>query len=204
MLLFAGLGNPGPEHAGNRHNAGFMALDAITERYRFRRPRARFHGLLAEGEIAGVKVLALKPMVYMNRSGVSLAAAVRFYKLPLDAVVVFHDEVDLEPGRLKVKRGGGSAGHNGLRSIDAHLGRDYRRVRLGVGHPGDKNKVVSYVLKDFSKAERATMARLVDALAEAAPLLVAGEDAAFMTRVALILKPPTLKPRPAAGPDDGA
>ena len=204
MLLLVGLGNPGPRHARNRHNIGFMALDEILRRYDFARPRKRFHGLFAEGRVAGERVLALKPLTYMNRSGRSVRAALRFYKLPLDKVVVFHDDLDLQPGKLKVKTGGGNAGHNGLRDIDPQIGRGYRRVRLGIGHPGDKHRVLSYVLKDFAKAERERQERLIEAVAEAAPLLIEGDDPGFMTRVALILNPPKPKPpRQHPPPDDG-
>lgn len=200
MLLLAGLGNPGPGHANNRHNFGFMALDEIVRRHSFGSERRRFHGLLAEGAIEGEKVLALKPQTFMNESGRAVAEAVRFYKLPLEKVVIFHDELDLAPGKIKVKLGGGVAGHNGLRSIAAHLGRDFRRVRLGIGHPGDKRRVTSYVLKDFAKADRAWIEKLLDAAAEAVPLLIAGDDPGFMTKVALILKPPKPKPKPEAKP----
>ena len=195
MLLLVGLGNPGPGHAKNRHNIGFMAADKIVQRHAFAPPRRRHRGLLAEGRIAGEKVFVLKPLTFMNQSGRSVAEAVRFYKLPPDRMIVFHDELDLAPGKLKVKRGGGHAGHNGLRSIDAHIGRDYRRVRLGIGHPGDKDKVLAYVLKDFARAERERIAHLLEAVAEALPLLVEGDDAGFMTKVALLLAPP--KPKPA-------
>ncbi len=201
MLLLVGLGNPGPRHAGSRHNIGFLALDEIVRRHSFARARRRFHGLLAEGRIAGEKVLALKPTTFMNRSGRSVAAAVRFYKLPLGKVIVFHDDIDLAPGKLKVKRGGGHAGHNGLRDIDPHIGTGYRRVRLGIGHPGDKDKVEAYVLNDFSKAERARLNKLFDAVGQALPLLVKGDDPGFMTKVALVTAPPRPKTtRPATRP----
>ncbi len=200
MLLVVGLGNPGPAYARNRHNIGYLAVDAIVHRHSFQPFRARFAGQLAEGSIDGVKTLCLKPTTYMNESGRSVAAAVRFHKLTLDRVIVIHDEVDLAPGKLRVKQGGGSAGHNGLRSIDDHLGSDYWRIRLGIGHPGDKDRVPDYVLHDFARADRAWVAPLIDAVAEAFPLMAHGEAAKFATKVALLLKPPTPKPAKPAPP----
>ncbi len=190
MLLLVGLGNPGPAHANNRHNIGFMAVDEIVRRHSFGPGRKRFLGEAFEGVVAGHKVLALKPLGFVNRSGESVGAAMRFFKLAHAEVTVIHDELDLVAGRLRVKRGGGSAGHNGLKSITAHVGADYRRVRLGIGHPGDKDAVTNYVLHDFAKADRAWIGPLLDAMAEALPMLVAGDDAGFMTRVALICPPP--------------
>ncbi len=184
-LLLVGLGNPGREHAGQRHNVGFMALDAIAGRYDLSPPRARFRGSVREGAVAGVRVLALKPMTFMNESGRSVGEAARFYKLGPDAVVAFHDELDLAPGKVRVKVGGGAAGHNGLRSLDAHLGAGYRRVRIGIGHPGHKDKVLGHVLHDFSRDDSRWLDPVLDAIAEAAPDLVRGEDANFMNRVAL-------------------
>ena len=195
MLCFVGLGNPGPEHARNRHNIGFMALDAIAHRYGFASFRARFHGLLAQGTIGGRSCFAFKPATYMNRSGIAVGALVRFFRIPLGEVVVFHDEIDLAPGKVRAKRGGGNAGHNGLRSLDAHLGPGYRRVRLGVGHPGEKDRVHGHVLKNFGKAEGAWVEPLIDAVAEAAPLLALVDDPGFMTRVALLTQPPKKEPR---------
>jgi PTH1 family peptidyl-tRNA hydrolase len=187
MLLWVGLGNPEPGMARQRHNIGFMALDVIAARHGFSPWRARFKGLVAEGSIGGVKVLGLKPMTYMNASGESVQAAAAFYKLPPEAITVFHDELDLVPGKVRVKRGGGAAGHNGLRSIDRMLGtQDYWRVRLGIGHPGSKERVLGHVLSDFGKADREWLIATLDAVAEAAPLLAAGEAEAFMTRVALL------------------
>jgi peptidyl-tRNA hydrolase, PTH1 family len=199
MRLLVGLGNPGSRYERNRHNIGFMAVDAIVRRHRFSPSRSKFSGELAEGTIGGEKVLALKPQTYMNDSGKSVLGAASFYKIPPADIIVIHDEVDLAPGKLRVKRGGGAAGHNGLRSIDAHLGNDYWRVRLGIGHPGIKELVPHYVLQNFLKEEEAWVAPLVDAVAEAIPLLAEGNDQAFMNRVALILNPPRPKPpRPAA------
>src|SRR5580698_4246089 len=195
-LLIAGLGNPGADYARNRHNVGFMAVDVIRESYPFAPWRSRFQGLLAEGTLGGRKTYLLKPMTYMNDSGVSVGAALRFYKLPLTALVVFHDEIDLAAGKLKMKTGGGDAGNNGLRSITATLGPDYRRVRIGVGHPGDKGRVHGHVLSNFSKADEDWLVPMLDALAEAAPRLAADDDPGFMNKVALVLNPPVNKPRP--------
>lgn len=188
-LLIAGLGNPGEKYAGHRHNVGFMAADAIAATHRFAPWRQRYHGFISEGVLGGRKTLLLKPMTYMNESGRAVGEAARFLKLPLDAVVVIHDELDLAPGKLRAKQGGGDAGHNGLRSITATLGPDYRRVRIGVGHPG-KPAVLSYALHDFSKADKEWLGPLLGAIADAAPYLAAGDDAGFMNRIALATKPP--------------
>ncbi len=196
MLLLVGLGNPGTEYLRNRHNIGFIALDAIAEHHGFSPWRRRFQGQACEGHLGSVKVLALKPTTYMNESGRAIGEASRFYKIDPVDVVVLHDEIDLAPGKLKMKRGGGHAGHNGLRNIHAHIGADYRRIRLGVGHPGDKNRVKGFVLKDFSKTERDWLPDLFDAIAEAAPLLAAGDDPGFASKVALIRNPPEHKPKP--------
>ncbi|MDE0727091.1 MAG: aminoacyl-tRNA hydrolase [Alphaproteobacteria bacterium] len=197
MLLLVGLGNPGNKYADNRHNIGFMAVDEIVRRHDFAVARKRFQGLLCEGKLGGQKVLALKPQTFMNESGRSVGEAARFYKLSPDQIVVIHDELDLAPGKLRVKRGGGLAGHNGLRSLAAHIGKDFRRIRLGVGHPGDKGKVLSHVLRDFAKADDAWLDPLLAAMAQAAALLVRDDsDSAFASKVALILKPPTHKPKP--------
>jgi len=203
MLLFVGLGNPGPKYENNRHNIGFMAVDEIARRYGFGPWRSRFQGLAAEGLIAGEKVLALKPMTYMNESGRAVGEAVRFFKLPVDVVTVFYDELDLVPGKMRLKRGGGAGGHNGIRSIDNHIDKDYRRVRLGIGHPGDKNRVHGYVLADFAKAERAAwLETLIDAVAREVEELVRGDEARFMSRVAHAVFPPP--PKPAKPPADKA
>lgn len=198
MLLFVGLGNPGPEHARNRHNFGYMAVDEIIRRHHFPAERKRFQGLISEGRLDGARVMALKPTTYMNESGRSVGEAMRFYKLTPDQIVVFHDEVDLAAGKIRVKRGGGSAGHNGLRSLDRHIGNDYRRVRLGVGHPGNKHRVAKYTLSDFAKSDTAWVDDLLDAIADAAPLLAAGDDPGFATKVALLRRLPPPKPSPAA------
>ncbi|MAN81379.1 MAG: aminoacyl-tRNA hydrolase [Rhodospirillaceae bacterium] len=190
MLLLVGLGNPGPSYRDNRHNVGFMAVDAIHDRWRLGPYRTKFHGDLADGAIAGGKVLVLKPQTYMNESGRAVQAVMTFYKLKPADLIVFHDELDLAAGKLRVKTGGGHAGHNGLRNIQAHIGPDFRRVRIGVGHPGDKNQVVGHVLKDFSKEDLQWRDTLLDAVADNADLLVSGDDAGFQNRVALALKPP--------------
>jgi PTH1 family peptidyl-tRNA hydrolase len=191
MLLWVGLGNPEPGMARNRHNIGFMALDTIAIRYDFSPWRQRFKGLVSEGIIAGEKILALKPQTYMNASGESVQAAAAFYKLPIEAITAFHDELDLVPGKVRVKRGGGAAGHNGLRSMDRLLGSpDYWRVRLGIGHPGDKARVLGHVLGDFVAADRDWLLPVLDAVADAAPLLVEGKPEDFMTRVALLVQGP--------------
>ena len=191
MKLFVGLGNPGDRYARHRHNVGFMAVERIADRYRFGPWRQRFQGRLAEGLIDGERVWLLEPQTFMNESGRSIAEAARFMKLPLGDVVVFHDELDLAAGKVRVKEGGGVAGHNGLRSADACLGsREFRRVRIGIGHPGHKDRVTGHVLSDFHKAEQTWLEPLLDAIADAAPLLAKGEDNAFMSRVALLTQPP--------------
>lgn len=191
MRLIVGLGNPGPEYARNRHNVGFMAADAIVRRHRFSPWRAKFAGEIAEGEFVGERVLVLKPMTYMNDSGSSVAAAARFFKVPVGDVIVLHDEIDLAPGKVRIKKGGGHAGHNGLRSIDDHMGSDFLRVRIGIGHPGDPDRVADYVLSDFSKAERDEWVEaLIEALAEQSPLLLRGDESGFMSKIALALQPP--------------
>ncbi|MBN9511009.1 MAG: aminoacyl-tRNA hydrolase [Alphaproteobacteria bacterium] len=187
MLLWVGLGNPEPAMARQRHNIGFLALDTIAIRYGFAPWRQRFRGLVSEGTVGGERILALKPQTYMNASGESVQAAAAFYKLPAGAITAFHDELDLAPGKVRVKRGGGAAGHNGLRSMDRALGTpDYWRVRLGIGHPGEKDRVLGYVLGDFAKADRDWLIPLLDAVAEAAPLLAAGRTEDFMSKVALL------------------
>ena len=189
-LLIAGLGNPGSQYAKNRHNAGFIVLDELHAHYRFGHWKAKFEGLLSEGALAGRKTYLLKPQTFMNLSGDSVGKALNFFKLPLDALVVVHDEIDLAAGKLKVKTGGGDAGQNGLRSITAACGADYRRVRLGIGHPGDKDRVSGHVLQNFSKDDIAWLKPLVEAMVEAAPLLAKDDDKGFMSKVALLLQPP--------------
>ncbi len=186
MLLWVGLGNPEPGQVRQRHNIGFMALDRIASRHGFSPWRRRFKGEVAEGSIAGQRVLALKPLTYMNDSGEAVQPAAAFFKLAPEAITAFHDELDLTPGKVRVKRGGGAAGHNGLRSMDRRLGTpEYWRVRLGIGHPGQKEHVLGHVLGDFAKVEQPWLTALLDGVAEAAPLLVEGQAEAFMSRVAL-------------------
>ena len=194
-LLIAGLGNPGSQYAKNRHNAGFLVVDALHAHYKFGPWKVRFEGYLSEGKLAGRKTYLLKPQTYMNLSGGSVGPALRFFKLPLEALVVIHDEIDLVAGKIKVKTGGGDAGQNGLRSITATLGPDYRRVRLGIGHPGEKSMVSGHVLQNFSKDDISWLRPLVEAMVEAAPLLAEDDDAGFMSKVALLLKPPANKPK---------
>jgi PTH1 family peptidyl-tRNA hydrolase len=197
MKLFVGLGNPGPDYAGNRHNIGFMVLDRIAADHGFGPWRKAHHGVMAEGRLGSEKVALLKPETFMNLSGQAVHAAVAFYKLPLGDVVVFHDELDLAPGKLRTKMGGGHAGHNGLRSIHAHLGEAYGRVRLGIGHPGHKDAVAGYVLRDFSKADRDWLDPLLDGISDAAVSLASGDTAGFLNLVALRVSPPRKVPRAA-------
>jgi len=185
MILIAGLGNPGARHAKNRHNIGFMAIEAIASEHRIGPFRSRFQGLVAEGLIGATRVALLAPQTFMNESGRSVGEAMRFHKLDLKAIVVIHDELDLAPAKMRVKLGGGNAGHNGLRSITAHVGNDYKRVRLGIGHPGDKALVYPFVLGDFSKAEMGWVRALCDAVGRHAELLAKGEDASFQNKVHL-------------------
>ena len=200
-LLIAGLGNPGAQYARNRHNAGFILADEIHAHYRFAPWRSKFDGQLSEGSLGGRKTYLLKPQTFMNLSGDCIGPALRFFKLPLTALVVAHDEIDLAAGKLKVKTGGGDAGQNGLRSITATLGPDYRRVRIGIGHPGDKSRVSGHVLQDFSKDDIVWLKALVGAMVEAAPLLADDDDAGFMSKVALLTAPPKPeKPKPAKAP----
>src|SRR5690349_2875041 len=183
MLLFVGLGNPGTRHAGNRHNVGFMAVQAIARRHELSPWRRRFQGVAVEGPLAGERVLLLLPGTYMNESGRAVQEAARFYKVEPGNIVVFHDEVDLPPAKVRVKTGGGVAGHNGLRSITAHVGNDYKRVRIGIGHPGVKELVHGYVLGDFAKAERPWVEALAAVIADNAGLLARGEDNTFQNKV---------------------
>ena len=188
MQLWVGLGNPGASHALNRHNVGFMAVDTIAEVHGFDPWRKQFGGWSALGRIATTRILLLKPATFMNDSGRSVAEALRFYKLDLAVLTAFHDELDAAPFRVKVKTGGGAAGHNGLRSIDQHLGPDYRRVRLGIGHPGHKDRVTGHVLGNYAKAEMDDLSDMLGAVAAEAPLLAAGDDTRFVNDVALRLK----------------
>jgi PTH1 family peptidyl-tRNA hydrolase len=185
MLVIAGLGNPGARYARNRHNIGFMALEEIAQAHRFERFRSRFSGLAANGVVGGKRVMLLAPQTFMNESGRSVGEALRFLKLDCASLVVIHDELDLAPGKIRVKVGGGNAGHNGLRSISAHVGNDYRRVRLGIGHPGDKALVHNFVLSDFAKSETGWVDAVCRAVADAIPLLVEDQDARFQNKAHL-------------------
>ncbi|WP_309623181.1 aminoacyl-tRNA hydrolase [Novosphingobium sp.] len=187
MQLWVGLGNPGAQYALHRHNVGFMAIDTIAEVHGFSPAQKKFQGWLQEGRIGGVKVLLLKPATYMNESGRAVGEALRFYKLDTEALTVFHDELDLAPFKVKVKQGGGTAGHNGLRSIDQHLGADFRRVRIGIGHPGHKDRVTGYVLGNYAKAEMDPLADMLGAVAAEADRLADGDDPRFMNDIALRL-----------------
>ncbi len=185
MQIWAGLGNPGASYALNRHNVGFMAVDTIAATYGFSPWKARFQGLASEGRIGTAKVLLLKPATFMNESGRAIGEALRFFKLEPDALTVLYDELDLDPMRVKVKTGGGAAGHNGIRSAIAHVGADFRRVRIGIGHPGHKDRVLGYVLGNYAKAEIDDLAHMLGAVAAEAVWLAEGNDARFMSDVAL-------------------
>ncbi|MGR3512471.1 MAG: aminoacyl-tRNA hydrolase [Paracoccaceae bacterium] len=190
MILFVGLGNPGAKYAGNRHNIGFMALDRLASDHGFGPWRGKFQGSVAEGTLGGQKTILLKPETFMNKSGQSVGEAVRFYKLAPEAVIVFHDEIDLAPGKLRVKQGGGHAGHNGLRSLHAHIGDAYQRVRMGVGHPGHKDAVPHYVLKDFARADQDWLDDMLRGISDGAEHLASGDTGRFQNAVALRLNPP--------------
>jgi PTH1 family peptidyl-tRNA hydrolase len=188
MLLFAGLGNPGAKYANNRHNVGFMAADAIARRHSFAPWSKKFQAEIAEGKIGGEKVLLIKPQTFMNLSGQSVGEAMRFYKVEPSAVTVFYDEIELPAGKVRVKVGGGSAGHNGIRSLDQHIGKHYRRVRIGVGHPGVKEMVHGHVLGDFAKSDREWLDVLLDAIAGNAELVAKGDENGFMNKITLALR----------------
>ncbi|WP_275783913.1 aminoacyl-tRNA hydrolase [Pararhizobium gei] len=185
MQILAGLGNPGSQYAGNRHNIGFMAVDAIQQRHSFAPWTKKFKALMSEGEIGGERVLLLKPQTFMNLSGEAVGEAMRFYKLAPKDILAIYDELDLLPGKARIKTGGGHGGHNGIKSLDAHCGKDYRRLRLGIGHPGAKEKVNGHVLGDFAKIDKVWLEPLLDALAENAAMLVKGEDSQFLNKLSL-------------------
>ncbi|WP_095090855.1 aminoacyl-tRNA hydrolase [Mesorhizobium sophorae] len=200
MLLFAGLGNPGAKYANNRHNVGFMAADAIARRHSFSPWSKKFQGLISEGTLGGEKIVLIKPQTFMNLSGQSVGEALRFYKLELSALTVFYDEIDLAEGKLRIKTGGGAGGHNGIRSIDGHVGNAYRRVRIGVGHPGVKEMVQHHVLGDFAKVDREWLEPLLDAIADNAAMIVKGDESGFMNKASLAIQgkaaPEPEKPAP--------
>ncbi|MEO1240645.1 MAG: aminoacyl-tRNA hydrolase [Pseudomonadota bacterium] len=207
MIILVGLGNPGAKYAYHRHNVGFMAVDAIADAHGFGPARQKFDAEIREGVLDGPngrkKALALKPLTYMNDSGRAVQKAMQFYKLQQSDIIVFYDELDLAPGKLRVKTGGGAAGHNGIRSIDAHVGNNFRRVRIGIGHPGDKSRVTNHVLGNFAKADQDWLAPMLDAIAAAAPFLLADDDNRFATAVAQRLAPAAAKqskPTEAAAP----
>lgn len=206
MKLFVGLGNPGAKYAGNRHNVGFMAVDQIADAHGFGPWRSKFQGVTSEGRLGTEKVILLKPETFMNKSGQAVGEAVRFFKLDPTDVTVFHDEIDLAPAKLRVKQGGGHAGHNGLRSLHGHIGDTYQRVRIGVGHPGHKDAVPTYVLKDFAKADQDWLADLLQGIADGAISLAEGDTGRFQNAVALRLNPPrpstgTKSPKPSPEPE---
>jgi PTH1 family peptidyl-tRNA hydrolase len=204
MQLWVGLGNPGAKYAGNRHNIGWMALDRIAGDHGFAPWRAKFQGSLCEGSLGGEKVLLLKPETFMNLSGQSVGEAMRFYKLTAADVTVFHDELDLAPGKIRVKSGGGHAGHNGLRSMHQHIGEAYDRVRLGIGHPGHKDRVAAYVLSDFAKADQDWLDDLMRGISDGAPELARGDSGRFLNAVALRMAPPRSSKSPAPKSADTA
>ncbi|MBU2983386.1 aminoacyl-tRNA hydrolase [Lentibacter algarum] len=204
MKIFVGLGNPGAKYAQNRHNIGFMALDEIAAAHGFGPWKSRFQGLVSEGRFGSEKVVLLKPETFMNLSGQSVGEAMRFYKLTPDDITVFHDELDLAPGKCRVKQGGGHAGHNGLRSIHAHIGAEYQRIRLGIGHPGHKDAVARYVLHDFAKADQSWLDDVIRGIGDGAADLAAGDTGRFMNAVALRVNPPREKlerAKPAGKPE---
>ncbi|MEZ5648472.1 MAG: aminoacyl-tRNA hydrolase [Alphaproteobacteria bacterium] len=186
MRLLVGLGNPGPRYAHNRHNVGYMAIDAIRHHYGFASERSRFQSAVSEGEIKGCKILTLRPLTYMNESGRAVREAMGFYKIEPSEVLVIHDELDLAPGKVRTKQGGSAGGHNGLRSLDSYCGTDYWRLRIGIGHPGVKEAVSAHVLSDFAKIDQEWLPQVINAVVDALPLLLEGETNRFMTRVALL------------------
>jgi PTH1 family peptidyl-tRNA hydrolase len=189
MLLFVGLGNPGKKYDDNRHNIGFMAVDEIILRHNFSEPKIKHQGARYEGKLGTTKVLILKPLTFMNLSGKSVSEVARFYKIPSEDIFVFHDELDMPSGKIKFKTGGGNAGHNGLRSIDQYINKDYHRIRLGIGHPGDKSRVTGHVLGDFSKADITWLDPLLNAVGRSAEKLLSGNGIDFLNAIGLLLKP---------------
>jgi PTH1 family peptidyl-tRNA hydrolase len=198
MLIIAGLGNPGARYEKNRHNIGFMAVDEIARRWRFGSVRAKFQSMISEGEIEGRKILLMKPQTFMNNSGNAVGEAARFYKIPPADIIVFHDEIDLAPGRFRMKTGGGAAGQNGVRSLISQLGSDFRRARMGIGHPGEPQLVMPHVLGDFHKAEQPWLEAMLNACADALPFAVKGEDERYQGEVLRLAPAPKFSPRQAA------
>ena len=198
MIIIAGLGNPGPKYQNNRHNIGFMAADEIARRWRFGPERAKFQSIIREGEVEGTRVLLMKPQTFMNNSGNAVGEAARFYKIAPADVIVFHDEIDLAPGRFRMKKGGGAAGQNGIRSLISQLGPDFRRARMGVGHPGEAHLVMPHVLGDFHKAEQPWLEALLNACADALPFALAGDDERYQGEVLRLAPAPKFSPRQAA------
>jgi PTH1 family peptidyl-tRNA hydrolase len=198
MVLLVGLGNPGQDYAKNRHNIGFMAVDEIARRYSFGPWRRRFQGQAADGRLSGKRAFALKPETYMNESGRAVTQAMRYYRLEPEDVIVLYDEIDLDAGKVRCKQGGGNAGHNGLRSLDSHIGRNYVRVRLGIGHPGDRDRVSSHVLGNFSNADMVWVTNVIDAVSDAVPALAIGDIPGFSNQVAQRLSPAKSGPKPGA------
>jgi PTH1 family peptidyl-tRNA hydrolase len=195
MIIIAGLGNPGPKYQNNRHNIGFMAVDEISSRWRFGPERAKFQSIISEGEVEGTKILLMKPQTFMNESGRAVGEAARFYKIAPANIIIFHDEIDLAPGRFRMKTGGGAAGQNGVRSLISHLGADFRRARMGIGHPGEAHLVMPHVLGDFHKAEQPWLEALLRACADALPFAVAGEDERYQGEVLRLAPAPKFSPR---------
>ena len=191
MLLLVGLGNPGTKHEDNRHNIGFMAVDEIILRHNFSEPKIKYQGAIYEGRLGGEKALILKPLTFMNLSGKSVSQVARFYKIPSEDIFVFYDELDLEAGRIKFKTGGGNAGHNGLRSLDQYINKNYHRIRLGIGHPGDKSRVSGHVLGDFTRADEKWLEPLLNAVGRSAEKLISCDGINFLNEIGLILKPNT-------------
>ena len=198
MVLLVGLGNPGQDYAKNRHNIGFMVVDEIARRYSFGPWRRRFQGQAADGRLSGKRAFALKPETYMNESGRAVTQAMRYYRLEPEDVIVLYDEIDLDAGKVRCKQGGGNAGHNGLRSLDSHIGRNYVRVRLGIGHPGDRDRVSSHVLGNFSNADMVWVTDVIDAVSDAVPALAIGDIPGFSNQVAQRLSPAKSGPKPGA------
>ena len=198
MLIIAGLGTPGARYEKNRHHSGFMAVDEIARRWRFGVQRAKFQSVISEGEVEGQKILLMKPQTFMNNSGNAVGEAARFYKIPPKDIIVFHDEIDLAPGRFRMKTGGGAAGQNGVRSLISQLGADFRRARMGIGHPGEPQLVMPHVLGDFHKAEQPWLEALLNACADALPFAVKGEDERYQGEVMRLAPAPKFSPRQAA------